>query len=326
MASEGMISGVVSWKMEIETVAKMNYFSKTIILVYTHWSMNISSLFQQRQLKPSWSYTTSGVLWRLLFSETNFIVGEDRDTAAKQVLFFCLNAANGDVLWKNVSFGESWWIGIETVVHDKVFLHGFKKPDMPEHCKIIAVDLGTGRELWRNNDFAFLYATPEKVMAYRDMFERRMFYELDAATGEFLQELSEAPADLYEARDGIRGRDNFLFPEPLTEDNSEFSLVAPLVDKYCTRSAIRGSIEYIRSNGKLLFNYHAVEGRDEKKNLDILQNRFCIVDEENAKHVYADIINSSTPGAVPDSFFVDESIAYYIREKNTLIALSLAKR
>ncbi len=88
MGSEEPMSGIVSPKMAIETLAKMNYFNKTIIFAYNHRSMNISSLFQQRQLKPSWSYTTSGVLWRLLFSETNFIVGEDRDTATKQVSFF----------------------------------------------------------------------------------------------------------------------------------------------------------------------------------------------------------------------------------------------
>ena len=320
------MSEAVSPKMDIETLTEMNYFIKTIIFAYNHRSMNIPSLFQQKQLKPSWSYTTSGVLWRLLFSEANFIVGEDRDTVAKQVSFFCLNADNGDVLWKNVSFGEPWWMGIEAVVRDKVFLHGFKKPDMPEHGRIIAVDLGTGRELWRNNDYAFLYATTDRVMAFRDMFERRMYYELDAATGEFLRELTEPPADLYETKSGRHGRDNFLFPESLSDDGSEFSLVAPLIDKYCTRSAIRGSVEYVRSNGKLVFNYHAIQDRDEEKNLDVLQNRLCIVDEENGKQVYADIINSSTPGAVPDSFFVDESTAYYIKEKNILIAVSLVGR
>ncbi len=312
--------------MDVETLAEMNYFNKTVIFAYNHWSMNISSLFQQQQLKPSWSYTASGVLWRLLFSETNFIVGEDRDTVAKQVSFFCLNAVNGDVLWKNISFGEPWWTGIEAVIRDKIFLHGFKKPDMPAHGKIVAVDLGTGRELWRNNDYAFLYATPNRVVAFRDMFERRLFYELDAATGEFLQELNEPPGDSYETNGGRHGRDNFLFPESLTEDSSEFSLVAPLIDKYCTKSNIRGPVEYVRSNGKLVFNYHAIQDRDEKKNLDVLQNRLCIVDEESGKQVYADIVNSSTPAAVPDSFFVDESTAYYVKEKSTLIALSLARR
>jgi len=288
--------------------------------------MNIPSLFQQKQLKPSWSYSTSGVLWRLLFSDTNFIVGEDRDTEAKRVSFFCLNAANGDVLWKNISFGEPWWIGIEGIVHDKVFLHGFKKPDMPEHGKIVAVDLGTGRELWRNNDYAFLYATQDRVMAFRDFFERRMYYEIDAATGEIIQELSELSGDLYEKKGASRGRSNFLFPESLSDAAAESPLVAPLIESFCDRNDIRGSVEYVRSSGKLVFNYHAIQGRDEEKNLDNLQNRLCIIDEASGKKIYEDIVNASTAAAVPDSFFVDDTTAYYVREKNSLVAVSLSGR
>ena len=312
--------------MVIETLAKMNYFDKVIKIFHYHRSMDILSLFQQKQLKPAWSFTTSGVLWRLLFSETNFIVGEDRDTEKKEVSFFCLNAANGDILWKNISFAETWWIGIEGIVHDKVYLHGFKKPDMPEHGKIVAVDLGTGRELWRNNDYAFLYATADRVMAFRDLFERRLYYELDAATGEFMQELSELPADVYEKKNASHGRNNFLYPESLINAAAEFSLLAPVIDRYCNRNAMRGSVEYVHSNGKLVFNCHAVQEHVEEKNLDVLQNRLYIIDETSGKLVYADVVNSSTPSAVPDSFFVDDTIVYYIKEKNTLIAVPLAVR
>ncbi|MGA7159452.1 MAG: DUF4905 domain-containing protein [Bacteroidota bacterium] len=312
--------------MYIENLTEMNYFKKIVIIAYNHWSMNISSLFQQKQLKPSWSYTTSGVLWRLLFSETNFIVGEDRDTEKKQVSFFCLNAANGDVLWKNLSFAEPWWIGIEGIVHDKVFLHGFKKPDMPEHGKIVALDLGTGRELWNNNDYSYLYATSDRVMAFRDFFERRMYYELDTSTGKLLQELKELPADGDSKKNANFGRENFAFPESLTEAVDEFPVVVPMVNRYCDRNSIRGSVEYIRSSGKLVFNYYAVQGHDQEKNIDSLQNRLCIIDEASGKQVYADILNSSTPSAVPDSFFVDDATAYYIKEKNTLVAVSLSDR
>ena len=285
--------------------------------------MNISSLFRRQQLNPAWSYTTSGVLWRLLFSETDFIIGEDRDTEKKTVSFFCLNAANGDLLWKNDSYGEAWWIGIEGVVHDKVFLHGFKKPDMPEHAKIIAVDLGTGRELWRNNDYAFLCATQESVLGFRDMFERRLYYELDPLSGEFLRELQEPPADLYEKKNASNGRNNFLFPEALNINTAEYPLLAPMMSKHCELSAVKGAVEYVRCGGKVVFNYHSVFKRDEQKNIDDLQNNLCVVDESTGNRIYADIVNSSTPSPVPDSFFVDETIVYYIKNKHTLVALSL---
>jgi outer membrane protein assembly factor BamB len=285
--------------------------------------MNISSLFQKKQLTPVWSYSTAGILWRLLFSETNFIVGEDRDTEKKQVSFFCLNASNGDVLWKDVSFAEAWWIGIEGIIHDKVFLHGFKRPDMPEHGKIIAVDLGTGRELWHNNDYAFLFATADKVFAFRDFFDKRLYYELDAATGEFMQEHRDAPVDLYGLKGGSHGRSDFLFPEMLNESTAEYPLLSPKILKYCDMSNVRGSVEFVQSNGRVAFSYHAQRGRDGEGKADVLENRLCIIDETSGKQLYADVLNASTPAAVPDSFFVDSATLYYIKEKNTIVALPL---
>ena len=287
--------------------------------------MKISSLFQQKQLKPAWSYTTSGILWRLLFSQSNFILGEDRDTEKKEVSFFCLNATNGDLLWKHNVFGEAWWIGIEGVVHDKVFLHGFRKPDMPEHGKIIAVDLGTGKELWRNNEYAFLYATRDRVLGFRDLFERRIYCELDAATGEFLQELREPPEDTYEKKELSRGRNDFLFPESLHHDDSEYPIVNPVVLKYCAGETLRGSVEYVRVGGKAVFNYHAFQSHDQEKNIEDLQNKLCIVDESNGRQLFADVINSSTPSPVPESFFIDDATMYYVKEKHTLIALPLVR-
>ena len=283
--------------------------------------MNISSLFQKKQLKPAWSYSATGVLWRLLFSETNFIVGEDRDTEKKQVSFFCLNASNGDVLWKDVSFAEPWWVGIEGIVHDKVFLHGFKKPDMPEHGRIIAVDLGTGRELWRNNDYAFLFATADRVFAFRDCFEKGIYYALDGSSGRFVQEFLEPPPDMIERKSASHGRNDFLFPEVLSERLAEYPLLAPKIEKYCDMADLRGSVEFVQSNGRIAFSYHSYRGRDEERKIELLDNRLCIIDETNGKQLYAAVLNSSTPAVVPDSFFADAATIYYVKEKKTVVAL-----
>ena len=301
----------------------MDYYIPAESIAYNHLTMNISSLFQKKQLKPSWSYTTGGVLWRLLFSETNFIVGEDRDTEKKQVSFFCLNASNGDVLWKDISFAEPWWIGIEGIVHDKVFLHGFKKPDMPEHGRIIAVDLGTGRELWHNNDYAFLFATADRVFAFRDFFEKRLYYELDATSGVFLQEFHEPPPDMIEGKRASHGRSDFMFPEVLSDSLAEYPLLAPKIEKYCSRTDVRGSIEFAQSNGRVAFSFHSYCGHDAQRKIDILENRLCVIDETTGKRLYADVLNSSTPAVVPESFFIDAATMYYVKEKKTVVALPL---
>ncbi len=284
--------------------------------------MKISSLFHHRHIVPHWTFTTKGILWRLLFSDTNFIVGEDRDTEKKAVTFFCLNAQNGDALWKDVSYDEAWWIGIEAVVHDRLYLHGFRKPDMPEHNKITAVDLGTGNVLWRNDQYSFLYATPEKVIAFRDLFEKRIFYELNAATGEFIAELKECPADAYEVKEGNHGRTDFLFPHVLSGDDENVSL-RKLIEKSTHEEEIRGDIEYVQSNGSVIMNFHAVVKPASGQAREVLQNRLHILDEHTGEVLFADVLNAETPAAVPDSFFVDHSTVYFVKERKTLAALEL---
>jgi len=162
------------------------------------------------------------------------------------------------------------------------------------------------------------------VLGFRDLFERRLYYELDTATGEFLLELKEAPEDTYEKKELSHGRNDFLFPESLHHDDTEYPLMNPVVSKYCAGETLRGSVEYVRVGGKTVFNYHAVQSHD-GNNLEDLQNRLCIVDESNGRQLYSDILNTSTPSPVPDSFFVDDATVYYVKEKQTLITLPLVR-
>ncbi|MDE3057043.1 MAG: DUF4905 domain-containing protein [Bacteroidota bacterium] len=309
--------------------------------------MKFSSLFRRRRsrqdfpLVPLWTFTTQGILWRLLFSETNFIVGEDRDTAKKSVTFFCLNAHNGDVLWRDMAYDEAWWIGIEAIVDDRVYLHGFHKPDMPEHSKITAVDLATGKVLWRNDQNSFFYATAEKVVAFRDVFERRLFCELNAATGELLAEMNECPAEAYDVKGKNHGRTDFLFPQTLNDDVESIPL-RHLVEANFHEDNIRGDIEFVRVNGAAIVNLHVVtksplqappggsrfgigmlrpEKPGEGIHGEVLQNSLHIFDERTGEELFAEVLNAETPAAVPDSFFVDQSIVYFVKERKTLVAL-----
>jgi Domain of unknown function (DUF4905) len=258
-----------------------------------------------------------------MFSETGFIIGEDRDTEAKTVTFFCLNAANGDLMWKDLRVEESWWVGIEAVVQDRVYLHGYTKPDMPEHGKITAVDLGTGKILWRNDKYAFLRATHEKVYAFRDMFERRLYYELDATNGEFLGEFRDPPENLYELKKLCHGRTDFLYPDLLVETSEDYNFISTVIGRYCEAGDVRGNVEYLRFQGKLIFSFHRLVERGDVGKREELDNIFYVVDEASGKNLYSETLNTSTPAPVPDSFFADGTFVYFVRERKTLVALPI---
>ena len=316
----------------IEIVLKLTFKSPNLT------AMNIQSLFKSKSLTPSWSFSAEHTLWRILFSDTGFIVGEDRDAETKKVSFFCVNGATGDVLWQNLTFADEWWIGIEAIVGDKVFFHGYAQPDSPRRKRIIAVDLGTGKQLWENKQYALFSVRAPYVYGYRDMFEKRLFYKLEEKTGAFVEELHSVTEEMNAGRETMFGKTDFLFPQLLTDDVLEKKQIETMIAKHShavrgvkdgaegdsvkrhSRSMAIQSVEFARANGKLIYNIHSIQSTYSDGKV-VLQNALSIIDEQSEKQIYFDILNSETPYPVPDSFFVDNNFLYYIKEKKTLIAV-----
>ncbi len=248
-----------------------------------------------------------------MFSENGVIIGEERNIEEKTASFFSLDVSSGRVLWKDKSYGEKWWIGLDAVTDNRLYLHGFKKPDMPEHKNIIAVDLTSGDEIWRNSECSFLAIRNETLYGYKDLFERRVYYQLDHSTGSIIEELKELPAGIelnvqYEKTD-------FIFPRQLTEHERQSN-----VDGISFEGAMH--TELLETDSHLLFNIYTRHATAQNS----LKNTFSIIDTSTKKKVYSDVLNESTQFPVPDSFFLDGSRVYYIRERKTLIALDLRKQ
>jgi hypothetical protein len=278
--------------------------------------MKLSSLFTSKSLKPAWSFSANHTLWRLHFSDAGFIVGEDRNTEQKTTSFFCLEEKSGEAKWKQKTFGENWWIGIEAVTNDRVFLHGFKKPDMPEHKKIICVDLLSSNELWRNEQFAFHSTLNEFVFASRDLFERRLYYRLNALNGEMIEELNELPLELENSDQN--NLDKFVFPAVLSEESAEFQEILSFARKLITDNNILHQTEYIFHNNFLICNVYSSHAKEQG-----LTNTLYILDTQKKKTVFREVLNGFTPYPVPDSFFLYKNSLYYIRERKTLVSIHL---
>ncbi len=268
----------------------------------------LKSIFTKK-IQPVWKYSSENILWRILFSDTNFLVGEERDVTNKKTSFFCIDEKNGKILWKNLTLDEQWWIGIEAIVGDKIYFHNFGKPDMPEHKNIIAIELLTGKVLWQNMLCIFLSADENFVYGFRDMFEKRMFYKLDIKTGDILQESVEPFW-----KEMQKKNENIIFSE-IFNKNSEDKI---FVENFFKKNDIHifEHCEYIFLNGKLFCNIYT-------KNKESLQNTFYIIEKETTKLLYFEILHSSTPYPVPDSFFIRGSNVYYIKEQKELVAITV---
>ena len=132
-----------------------------------HNMASIISLFKEKQLKPAWQFNAGALIWRILFTSNNLIIGETRNQVAKSTSFFCINAHSGKPVWGKIEFGEPWWIGIEAIYDRWLILHGFTRPDMPEHKGIRIVELSSGKLLWKNAELSYWFVSDQKLYAYK---------------------------------------------------------------------------------------------------------------------------------------------------------------
>ena len=286
--------------------------------------MKIFSLFNRPFLKPAWTFTAPGIIWRLFPAKSGELLGESRDQQKKQVSFFALNSATGLPLWQDLVLDEQWWIGIEEVSDGVLFLHKFSSPDMPAHRGIIAIDLATGKPLWSNEELTFWFAHQGAIFAHKMMFEKRIAFELDVRSGEVRRQIEEgSEPSLFEKREEVVGANQVGLEFPQMVD---FDRIDQVISGIITRETGGGSkvaaLEYLQSNKFLLMNYH-VRSKESTGETLLLDNHLKVLDMESGRLLYTDTISRNSPAAVPDSFYVRTGMVYYVKEQKTLTAVKL---
>jgi len=294
--------------------------------------MNMLRFFRDGKLKVVWEYHVNGIIWRLLFSGNDRIVGEDRDQHSKRVSFFCLDARSGKPLWEDLRMDEQWWITIELIGEGVLFLNEFVRPDLPEQGKIYAVDLETGSLLWKNSELKILFVAGAQVYAVRELFDRRIYYALDVRSGERVSEFEDGAEQINLLREEWKStvEEGMLFPEILTEQSRHFNLVHSIVTSRYGADGMKGPVDFIHFGKYVLIGFHrflptpsrAIDTQPNTRE-GMMENRFLIVEADSRKIVLEETLNKKVPNPAPNSFFVQGDLAYYIRDKQHLVAIQL---
>ena len=288
--------------------------------------MNFFSFFRPGRLDTDWKYAANGMIWRLLFTERGRVVGECRNQDTKTVSFFCLDEESGKPLWQDLNLEETWWVGIEAVLNDTLLLHTYASPDMPEHRGIRAYDTQTGVLRWRNDNVTFWFGFGDRVFAYRDLFEKRVGYEIGLQTGELKATYDESLRELHALRgEAIESQsDSAVTPPEIMSDDALDPSILALVNRTVKRRKIAGNVEYIKQNDVLAFNYHIL-ARTSAGQTQSFENHLFIYRLPQGTCVFSDIIGRDLKAYVPDSFFVRRSRLFFVKDQHTLTTLRLWK-
>jgi len=272
------------------------------------------------KLKKVYKYSDKNQIWRLLLSDSDKLIVEARSSDDKEVFYSAVDAFSGKALFKDYQFEEKFWIGIDKIYKDVIFLHKFAKPDMPQHKSIIAFDLVTQKVLWENDQFAFQFVTDDKVYASFNSMSGTKYFALNYLDGEPLSEIEISADQIMQFKtiaESETDYSSYSFPEQYIDTMFAGSLIAKFIDKKISGIEIEGPVEFIDSNGLLLVNYH------KKLKTGKLQNIFFAVDIEKEKYIFDEVLNSSLNAFVPDSFFIYKNFVYLLKEKKAVIVCEI---
>lgn len=267
-------------------------------------------------IKKLFQYGQDRNIWRIIITDLEQIVIEERDIEKKEVFFSCLDRVTGKFYWRDKKFlDEKFWIGIEGSRSKYLVLHQFEKPDMPNHKKIINVDLISGEVIWVNDNLTFYDMDENFIYGYAQKFDEREYFQLSIEDGSIKNSLgNEEQSKFYLNSISEKDYSRYLFTETIGQFHQR---PKELITKIIGDNSFINFCEFIEHRNYFIFNYY------DKIAPHSLTNRLVIFDNHQGKTVLTETLNLSTPAPVPDSFFVFDDDLYFIKNKTELVAYRL---
>lgn len=265
-------------------------------------------------IKKKYSFTNKRNIWRLIPSESGYLVIEERDLNTREVFFNCLKTEDGKVLFKNFQLDEKYWVGIEAIYDGIIFFYKFRKPDMPGHKGIYAFDISKEKIIWQNDDLIYLLAKENRIYAYQTIFDGRLYFVLNALTGEIVDELGGEFKEINKLREETMGNDfvnSFLIPQKFESGNNDDD--GNIFQQLISDKKIIGEVNWIKSAGLVFYNYHL------KNSNGMLNNYFEIFDTEKRKILLKEEANTNLKNLVFESFFLIKDLLFLLIEKQKLV-------
>ncbi|MCX6179531.1 MAG: DUF4905 domain-containing protein [Chlorobiales bacterium] len=187
------------------------------------------------QLSVRWQYNAGhgALIWQLMFTVNDDLIGQKRFTANRRALFFCIDTVSGQVVCDDyllmdhvhpVPAGEGWFVGLETTIGSLVYCYAYQSQS-PEHKGIWAVDFRAGRVVWSRPDIVFAANLDHEFLVYQlsafGGFPERHFLMIDPLTGADIRQLGIDSSTVNTIRQGVvqeEERQKVILSEFVTHD------------------------------------------------------------------------------------------------------------
>jgi len=264
----------------------------------------------------SWHGGSGAMIWQLMFSGNDAVMGIKRFPRRRAATLFCLESSTGSVLCDNFVLtdgaepdqpvGDGWMTGLETTHGELLLCHSYQ-PGSPEHQGIWAVDLAGNRIVWSRPDLVYAANLGDSLLTYRSRvfagFPERDYWLIDPLSGHELDHPGmehECPNRLRLMAESEQERQGILLPDSVFDES--------------------GQIEHIDCGVWRASAFHRM--RPEKDGAVFWESFLTITAGDRL--LYEDVMASSETMPVLNNFLIRKGRLYYIKEKESLISVAVS--
>jgi hypothetical protein len=249
------------------------------------------------KIKKLFKYNRGRQIFRLLPTDTDKLIIEERDREKKEAFFSCVNILTAKKVFTDLQFEEKYWIGIKEVYKDVIFFHKFERPDLPNHKGVIAFDINSQSILWENQNNLILISDDMVLLSVNEYGINKECF-VNYRTGAVEEDTKQNSfSDKQKFANYIY---SIKIPKQQFEENSH-----PNFKKKIKRFVIKDDINFVDKNGFEFFSFHKVNNKGK------FDNVFYAVSKEG-KIILEETLNKNIDKIEPESFFIKDNLLFLL--------------
>ncbi len=257
------------------------------------------------------SFRFSENIWRVIPNadpESTLWVIELRNAESREVSFAVIDTDKLEVKWQRQIEATDWWTSLTAFSHNRIYLHNYRYPEVPEPTDLLAVNAGSGLLSWILPDHVLVSivdAESLEVATRRgDHFE---YMQCDAMTGGLLP--------LNGGKRAATGEVILKEPVRYIEGNRYFGKLAHFI-KQTTGSHIPVAIDYLEKRPYIIFSYYIYE---QDKTV-----QYLLIVTDQKQQVLHEKLSEEREGTGRSTMMLKASTLVYLKNSNEFSSLTLS--
>ncbi|GHB63218.1 hypothetical protein GCM10007390_16310 [Persicitalea jodogahamensis] len=234
---------------------------------------------------------------------------ELRDAETKTVSWALLDLTTNQVLWQKSPSATEWWTTLAGFAGDRVFLHNYRFPDIPEPTDLLALSVAEGEVVWALPGWLFVRILPgtEQIVVAQKQAERIQYQLCDSNSGLLKNPVLEK--DLPAVTEP-----NHHIPVRYEPHDIYFRQLSAFLGRMVeTQDAV--AIDYLESDPYVVFSYYLY---DQEK-----AAQYLLVVNRNREIIYHNLLSDKRPGISLDTILLKNNHLVFLRNTNELNSLTL---